>query len=377
MLTMPLLYAVAIFAWSLSILKTLLPGSLTVGYAPFSNSSDVTIPAFNSSDVGSGLFQDVMLKFPAYTTISYTSDQNNRYIPHLSFKYDFPSKLSAFQFCVYVSLTRNSEPTGINALKRAMSRYFSDGELPVHASPCGVNCSFVFEMEAPRFECKTSGYNASINSLNSLGAVDNMAEYDFYRGSFNMSAMRIEIIEPLGVPVSPRNDSEGNYTVATDETLAYVNDTVCQYATAIYTVNVSYVNNVPSIVYSTSPLGLSEFSGACSDQNRTSPWCSLNGVGDVSNAQYGSLNWTLDNTSMNDVRALKTFALTEYMLDVLNGTMTSSCSLPLTPTNGMNPLSCTLSGEYKNVLWYSDTDILRQILLRQSSTHCSIMPPQT
>jgi hypothetical protein len=69
----PLMYAIAILAWSLSFVKTLPPGSLTVEYVPFSNTSDATIPAFNSSDVGNGTIQDALDRFPAASNLIFSA----------------------------------------------------------------------------------------------------------------------------------------------------------------------------------------------------------------------------------------------------------------------------------------------------------------
>jgi hypothetical protein len=209
-------------------------------------------------------------------------------------------------------------------------------------------------MEAPHLECTNSGYNTTIDTQNSLIVGQNsQLIYDLYRSSYNISTLRIQTFNPIDVPVVLNGDmnSSMNFTVASNETRAYVNDTVCQFATAIYTVNVSYVNNIQSIVHSTRPLGVLNFTSACSDSyagfiNIEGLSCGINGTGVMQVQEDESItgNYTLNKESQQNIRALKTHVMTQNMLDVLKGMMPAICSLGNSADliDGRNPLSCNL-----------------------------------
>jgi hypothetical protein len=171
--------------------------------------------------------------------------------------------------------------------------------------------------------------------------------YGSYRSSYDISTLRIQTFNPIDVSVVANGDmnSSMNLTVASNETRTYLNDTVCQFATAIHTVNVSYVNNIQSIVHSTRPLGVPNFTSACSDSyagfiNIKGLSYGMNGTGVMQEQEDESTtgNYTLNKESQQKIRALKTHVMTQNMLDVLKGILGNSADL----INGRDLLSCNL-----------------------------------
>ncbi|KAL2063523.1 hypothetical protein VTL71DRAFT_5328 [Oculimacula yallundae] len=220
----PLLCGLASIIWVSQVVTSFPPGAISVASSQTISFVNIQVPIYNASFMGNGSAVDAD-------------------------KFSLNSLTPSDIMDGFVTGTADRNKNG-NLLSRLAKQVLVAGETFNMPSPCGVNCSYVVQFEAPYMTCNTT--TVSIRYDNAYQV------FPVYTGKW---------IQPFGVPPNPADRSSGTYTLArfnsstlfplkvngtkldgagNSSALMQRDDTICRPARARYTVNNTWHNNVPS-----------------------------------------------------------------------------------------------------------------------------------
>ncbi|KAG4440987.1 hypothetical protein IFR05_003551 [Cadophora sp. M221] len=216
----PTLCAIATIMWLSQIASSFPPGAITVTTAQRVDFSTVSVPSFNASYMGNGSGSEANANSLITLTISESGDG---FLPGDS----------------------NSEKSS-NLINRLARQVLVAGEAFPLPSPCGINCSYTTQFEAPYFQCNKStkanihGVQDSLNIYSGLWFSPLAPRSRFggprYNGTYTQANFNSTTLTPVSF-----NNNTGNGTILVN---VQEENTICAPGRAKYTIHNKYQNNI-------------------------------------------------------------------------------------------------------------------------------------
>ncbi|KAK0118144.1 hypothetical protein ONS95_012450 [Cadophora gregata] len=227
----PTLCALAAIMWLSQIASSFPPGAITITTAQRVEFSSVSVPTFNASYMGNGSGAEANANSLNRLVISETAND-------------------------FVSGEFNSRKSS-NQLSRLARQVLVAGEAFPVSSPCGMNCSYTTQFEAPYFECnkttKPSSHRAqdTLNVYSGLWFAPTAPKPAIggprYNGTYTLANFNSTTLTPVLISNNTGNATEAIVTV--DE-----ENTICAPGRAKYTVHNIYENNIRTQNFTREPI---------------------------------------------------------------------------------------------------------------------------